>query len=155
MDLIGRKWTMKNGEVFQTWMAELKQTIESLKDKADFAGEYTTLTEAYKAYRSIQKTTMAFYMQQKFDLLPLYATRILHCTAKLYCGALLMDQAALASTKLAELSEDHFDYAFYKGKVETARYYVRNIVPEVACTAQIIAAADTSVLDIPEEAFNY
>ncbi|WP_027365614.1 acyl-CoA dehydrogenase [Desulfotruncus alcoholivorax] len=155
LDLIGRKWTMKNGEVFKAWMKDLKQTIESFGDKPEFAKEYAILSEAYKAYRGIQQKTMEFYMQQKFDLLPLFATRILHCTAKLYCGTLIVDQAVLAAGKMSELGADHFDYAFYRGKVEAARYYVRNIVPEVMCTAGIIADADTSVLDAPEEAFNF
>lgn len=155
MDLIGRKWTVKNGELFGAWMKELKQTLESYKDRADFARENAILGEAYKAYRDIQKACMGFYMQQQFGMLPLYATRILHCTAKLYCGALIMEQAVLAADKITELGTDHFDYAFYKGKVEAARYYVRNVVPEIMVTARVIADGDTSVLDVPEEAFNY
>lgn len=155
MDLLGRKWTMKSGEVFKAWMIELKQNIETLKDSPEFAREYAVMTEAYEAYRLIQKTAMGFYMQQKFDLFPLFATRILHATSKLYCGALIMEQALLAAEKAAQLGEDHFDYAFYKGKVEAARYYVRNIVPEILVTAKIVADADTSVLDVPEEAFNF
>jgi len=153
MDLIARKWTIKNGELFQAWLANLKQSIEALKDHPDFAKEYAILTEAYKAYRMIQKSAMGFYMEQKFDLLPLYATRILHCTAKLYCGSLIMEQAVLAASKIGESKDP--DYPFYKGKVEAARYYVRNIVPEIAVTARIIAEADTSVLDVPEESFDY
>lgn len=155
MDLIGRKWTMKNGQVFQGWMAELHKTIESFKDLPEFSREYKILAEAFQAYRSIQKTAMGFYMQQKYEMLPLYATRILHCTAKLYCGALIMEQAVLARSQMAQLGEGHYDYAFYRGKVEAARYYVRNIVPEIATVAGIMADADTSVLDVPEEAFEY
>ncbi|MFZ5651581.1 MAG: acyl-CoA dehydrogenase [Bacillota bacterium] len=155
LGLIGRKWTVKNGEVFKAWMVELKQNIEAIKEAPGFEKEYAVLSEAYNAYRQIQKMAMAFYMEQKFSMLPLYATRIMHCTSKLYCGALIMEQALLASAKLAEISKDHFDYAFYRGKVEAARYYVRNIVPEIMTTAGIMADGDTSVLDAPEDAFNY
>ncbi len=155
MDLIARKWTMKNGEVFTAWMAELKQNIEAIKETPEFEKEYALLSEARNAYRQMQKTAMAFYMEQRFDMLPLYATRILHSTSKLYCGALIMDQALLASAKLAATDREHPDYAFYKGKVEAARYYVRNIVPEILTTAGIMADGDTSVLDAPGEAFDY
>ena len=155
MDLLGRKWTMKNGEVFKTWMVELKQSLEVFKDRPEFAKEYAILSEAFGAYRQIQKTAMGFYMEQKFDMFPLFATRILHATSKLYCGSLIMEQALLATSKMAELGEGHFDYAFYKGKVEAARYYVRNIVPEIMTTARVIADGDTSVLDVPEDAFNF
>ncbi len=153
MDLLARKWTMKNGEVFKVWMTELKQSIEAIKDNPEFAKEYALLSEAFGAYRQIQKTAMGFYMEGKFNMLPLFATRVLHATSKLYCGMLIVEQAVLAASKIAELGEGHFDYAFYKGKVESARYYVRNIVPEVMTTARIIADGDTSVLDVPEDSF--
>jgi len=155
MDLVGRKWTMKSGEIFRAWLTDIKKAIETFKERPDFAKECAILSEAYKAYRMIQKTFMGYYVDKKFEMMPLFATRVLHCTAKLYCGALIMEQAALAADRMAELDESNFDYAFYKGKVDAARYYVRNIVPEIMNTAGIIAEGDTSVLDVPEEAFIY
>jgi hypothetical protein len=92
-------------------------------------------------------------MGGKVPMLPLYATRILHATSELVCGQLILDQALLAARKIAELGSGHYDYAFYQGKVMAARYYVRNIVPNIFRTLEVIKDGDTSVLEIEEAAF--
>lgn len=41
---------------------------------------------------------------------------------------------------------------FYLGKVASARYYVKNSLPNVFTLAEVIKTADTSVLEVPEDA---
>lgn len=53
------------------------------------------------------------------------------------------------------LGAEHYDYKFYKGKVLAARYYLLNVVPEVSALADIVKLADTSVLAIEDECFDY
>ncbi|MDD3269496.1 MAG: acyl-CoA dehydrogenase C-terminal domain-containing protein [Syntrophomonadaceae bacterium] len=53
------------------------------------------------------------------------------------------------------MGAEHFDYKFYTGKVETARFYLRNVVPNVCTAADIISDGDTSALNIALEAFEY
>jgi hypothetical protein len=61
-----------------------------------------------------------------------------------------MEQALIADRKLVGgISEE----VFYRGKIQSARFYVRNIVPDVMATVRIIKAGDTSAIDMPEEAF--
>ncbi|MHB1127041.1 MAG: acyl-CoA dehydrogenase [Bacillota bacterium] len=151
-DLVGRKWTMENGTVFAEWLADIKDFIDTHQYSKEFTGEMDVLARAYKAYQE----TMGFIAQNitlKPELVPLYSTRILHSTSILYCGMLLMDQAILAARKAAEVGPEHYDYNFYKGKMETARFYVRNVVPKVMMWAEIVKDADTSAIEIPEEAF--
>ena len=83
----------------------------------------------------------------------LFATRILHATAMLYCGKLLLEQALLASQKLAEVGEEHFDANFFKGKIASGKFYVMNVVPSIFGTEKAMKAADASAIDCPEEAF--
>ncbi|HBQ85222.1 MAG TPA: acyl-CoA dehydrogenase, partial [Syntrophomonas sp.] len=83
------------------------------------------------------------------QLKQLFATRTLHAAARFYCGKLLLDQALLASQKLAELGEDHFDANFFKGKIASAKFYVMNIVPDVFATEKAMKVADTSAIDMP------
>ncbi|MGQ9558103.1 MAG: acyl-CoA dehydrogenase C-terminal domain-containing protein [Desulfurispora sp.] len=66
-------------------------------------------------------------------------------------GSLLLEQAAVALRRIAELGESHFEYPFYQGKVQAARFYVRNIVPEINKIAAVIKDGDTSALEIMEE----
>jgi len=61
-----------------------------------------------------------------------------------------MQQALVAQGKL---DQGDVDKDFYAGKIFSAKFYVLNIVPDVAATVRIIKEADTSAIDIPEEAF--
>jgi len=150
-DFTGRKFTMKDGEPFKQWLAEIADFISS-KKTPDFAAEFAMLEEAFAAFNAIIDMNAAWTTTNK-QLKQLFATRIMHAGAKIICGKLMLDQCLLAARKLTELGGDHFDANFYKGKIASARFYVMNIVPEVFGTEKAMQAADTSAIDIPEEAF--
>jgi hypothetical protein len=65
----------------------------------------------------------------------------------------MLSQALLAAKKLAELGEDHFDANFYKGKINTARFYIMNHVPEVLGYHKAMKAGDRSAINMDEEQF--
>ncbi|MFZ5592454.1 MAG: acyl-CoA dehydrogenase, partial [Bacillota bacterium] len=150
LDLVGRKWMLDGGKVFAEWLQEVAASIDSIKGVAALAREYEIISQALAAYREIQATIAASFMQ-KIEIVPLYSTRILHATAMLWGGSLLLEQAAVALRRIAELGEGHFEYPFYQGKVQAARFYVRNIVPEINKIAAVIKDGDTSALEIMEE----
>lgn len=153
MDLVGRKWMVSKGAAFQAWLDDISKFVAANEANEEFKGEIDTLKKAIDAYNGIRMAMKEYVTGGKIQLMPTYATRILHATAKLYCAYCLLDQALLCSKKIAELGEDHFDYAFYKGKIEATKYYVRNIVPEIFTTFKVVKAADTSIMDVPEESF--
>lgn len=153
LDLIGRKFNLDQGRMFTEWLTEIKEGIDKGAAVPELAKEVAILNEAWDKVKQIRKWYAAQWQGGNRALMPLYSTRALHCCAQLVCGQLLLDQALLAAKRAAELGPDHFDYAFYKGKVETARFYIRNIVPNVMTTYNIIMDGDTSAIDIPEEAF--
>ncbi|MBF7082723.1 acyl-CoA dehydrogenase [Desulfallas sp. Bu1-1] len=150
LDLVGRKWRLDNGKIFAEWFKEVAESIESNKDLEGFAREYEIMSKAVGAYREIQGFIAANFAKN-IKIVPLYSTRVLHATAMLWGGSLLLEQAAVALQKIQELGENHFDYPFYQGKVQTARFYIRNIVPEIFKIAEIIKDCDTSAVDILEE----
>lgn len=152
MDLVGRKWSLEGGSLFGNWLKEVGEYIEQNEGTAGLETEFSLLKKAYDAYREIYAAVMG-YWQSNVRLVPAFATRVLHATAMTYCGCLLADQAKVALRKIKELGEGHYDYPFYQGKVLSARYYIRNVVPSVATLADVIKIGDTSVLDIPEESF--
>jgi hypothetical protein len=83
----------------------------------------------------------------------LFATRTMHSGARVYCGKLMLSQALLASKKLAELGEDHYDANFYKGKIASAKFYIMNHVTDVFGFEKAMKAGDKSAIDIAEESF--
>ena len=152
MDLIGRKWRMENGEMFAKWMVELGKNIDDNQGAAGLEDEFAQLKKAYGQVQDIYKT-IGDYTKKDFRLVTTFATRVLHAVSMLYCGYLLADQAKLAQKKIAELGENRVEATFYKGKVASASYYIKNVVPFIDTLAGVIKEGDTSVLDIPEEAF--
>lgn len=153
MDLIGRKWMMGKGKVFADWLAEIEEFATANAGVAGFEKEMAILLRAVNAYKEIQSTIASYFMDQKISMMPLYATRILQASGELICGQLILEQALLAQKKIGELGSDHYDYPFYNGKVNAAKYFVRNIVPNIFKTLEVVKEGDTSVLDIVEEAF--
>ncbi|MCB8817860.1 acyl-CoA dehydrogenase [Desulfosporosinus shakirovi] len=149
MDLVGRKWNLDKRNVFKEWVMEIVTFIKANQNYELFAREFAVLDKALMAYQELMGTVFG-YFKENIRLVPLYSTRILRITAELYCGWLLMQQALVAQEKL---SQGNNDLDFYNGKIQTAKFYVRNIVPDVMATVELIKEADTSAIDIPEDAF--
>lgn len=153
MDLIGRKWMMGKGSVFAEWLAEIESFAVENAASQVFVKEMAIVKRAVDAYREIQMAIGGFVGKGQMSMMLLYATRILHATGELVCGQLLLEQALIAQKKIEELGSEHYDYAFYNGKVNAAKYFARNIMPNIFRTLEVIKEADTSVLDIAEAAF--
>lgn len=172
MDLIGRKWTMGKGQLFADFMQEMRDFYEANKEleilqevaatTEEESGidltlnkEFAVFGEALGAYSEIQNSIGKYFADKRMEMMPLFARRILTATAQLYGGRCILDQAVVALQKAHEVGKEHFDYNFYVGKVMSAKYFLRNVVPNVMMVANIVKDGDTSVLDVPLEAFDY
>ena len=156
MDLIGRKWRQNKGQDFAALLKEIADFIAANKGKLEgLDQEMDHLEKALKAYYELQGTILQYATSGKVGLMAVYARRILTATSQLYCGYLLMDQARIALARMAELGKDHYDYNFYLGKVISARWYLNNAVPNVWFTTELIKIGDMSVIEAPDEIFDY
>ena len=154
MDLVGRKMNMKGGSVFGAWVQEMVDFHEANQGNEALSKEFANLGKALDAYKDMIKA-LAEYTKTNMSMIPLYSHRVLTATAQLFCGRQILDQAVLADKKAKEVGPDHFDYKFYTGKVATAKYYVRNVVPNVWAVAEIVIDGDTSAIDVPVDVFEY
>jgi hypothetical protein len=143
---------MGKGQVFAAWLQDIQDFIESNRSSS-FAHELDILQQALNDYREIQMTLGGYLGAGKISMIGLFATRILHATGKMLGARLLLEQALIAEKQIEQLATDHYDYAFYQGKVNTAKFFARNILPEVSFTVNVIKEGDTSALDILESAF--
>ncbi len=150
-DFTGRKFTMKGGEPFKKWMAEIADFIAA-KKTSEFAAEFAMMEDAFGDFQSIIDLNAEWSVNNK-QMKQLYATRMLHAGTKVICGKMMLEQGILAAQKLAELGEDHFDANFYKSKIATAKFFVMNVVPEVFSTLKAMQHPDTSCIDLAEEAY--
>jgi len=147
---------MENGAVFARWMQSNREYYQANMNTPGWEKEFAQFGKALTAYEEIQSLMAGFAEdKEKMGLTPTFAKRILMATAELLGGKLLLEQALIADEKAKELGPDHYDYKFYQGKVLSARYYLLNEVPHVAGLAEIIRLADTSVLTIDSDCFEY
>ena len=85
-----------------------------------------------------------------------HAVSLLMSTGDLLIGSLLLRQAVVAQAALdaggtGPTGKD--DTAFYTGKLASARWFARNVLPELTARRAIIEQADSSLMEIPENAF--
>ena len=81
----------------------------------------------------------------------LNTTRLLMALGDVLCAWLLLRGAEVALSRLGgELSVA--DQAFYEGKVASARWFARTVLPKLAAEVQIAEATDLAVMDLPEAA---
>lgn len=152
MDLVGRKWMMGKGSLFADWLAEIAKFAADNANAAGFEREMEILARAVTTYQEMQGAMGGFVANGQINMLPVYATRILRVTGDLTITQNLLEQALIAQKKIDELGKEHYDYAFYNGKVMAAKYFAKNILPNIFNVLEVIKEADTSVIEIEEEA---
>ena len=82
----------------------------------------------------------------------LNTTRLLMALGDVTCGWLLLRGAEVALHKLnTELPVG--EKAFYEGKVASARWFARTVLPKLSAERAIAVATDLAVMDLPESAF--
>jgi len=153
MDLIGRKWMMAGGQVFNSWFAELEKFAADNKDHATLAAEVALLSEALAQYKDIQATMAGYLGQGRFGAIGFFATRILHATGYIYGAKLLLEHALIALSKIDAIGKEHFEYPYYAGKVASAKFFAHNILPNVGMILRVIREGDNSVMEIPEASY--
>jgi alkylation response protein AidB-like acyl-CoA dehydrogenase len=151
VDLIGRKLNMEDGAVFGQWADEVGKFVQEHKSDAAWSLETGLLGEALETIVDLRGMYSRCRKEGRQVLIPLTSTRFLDCMAEVAVAHLLMEQAFIAAAGLGSGSCSEPDARFYRGKLETARFYVRNFLPQVFGRARVIRIEDTSAADIPEE----
>ena len=95
---------------------------------------------------------MQYFQEGKLSLIPLISTRFLECFAETAMAHFMLEQGLIARKKLAGVDANSADGIFYRGKIETVRFFCRNILPNVFARHTVMQLEDTSAIDIPEEA---
>ncbi len=153
LDLVGRKLGMDGGRVFQDWIqGVIAFTAENREDR-DFAADFKLLFKAVQATGDFALRYMQYFQDRRLPLIALSANYFLDCFAETLMGQLMLEQGLIARKKLKDTAPGAADYFFYRGKVETAKFFCRHILPQVFARHATLQQEDTSAVDIPEEAF--
>jgi hypothetical protein len=153
LDLVGRKLGIAGGSVFQEWIQEVMAFSGKNKEDTDLAKDFKLLFKAAQATGDIAMKFMQYFQEGKMSLIPLSSVRFLECFAETVMAHLMLEQALIARDRLKGVEAGSADGIFYKGKLETAKFFCRNILTNVFSRYTAIQQEDTSAVDIPEGAF--
>ncbi|MFH1138966.1 MAG: acyl-CoA dehydrogenase [Pseudomonadota bacterium] len=153
LDLVGRKLGMDGGRPFQEWIKNVMDFTSANKDDADFGKDFKLLFKAAQAVADFAMKYMQYFSEGRLSLIPLSACDFLNCFAEVAAGQLMLEQGLIARKRLAEVDADSSDAIFYKGKVETVKFFCRHILVNVFSRHLAFQQEDTSAVDAPEEAF--
>ncbi|MFZ0448206.1 MAG: acyl-CoA dehydrogenase [Desulfatiglandaceae bacterium] len=170
LDLVVRKLPRRNGASFTALLGEMNATVARYKDNpglddlsADVQGAVNTLGEVGFFF--------AGCAGEGNFLIPICsAYPFLMMMGKVISGWLLLWEAGVAKEKLDSLAgekgadpsdraqwkafiKESKDAAFYSGKITGARYFIKNVLPEVEASAKAIKSRDLSPVEIMDESF--
>lgn len=164
LDLVGRKLSMKNGAYFMALIEEMMSTLKTYGESLpDLQGE---LQSAVNELADMTRYFASCAKEGKFVVPILNAYPFLMLMGKVVSAWLLFWQAGIAKQKLTEMGTDvtntkvlkvscreNADVAFYAGKLSSATYFIKNVLPEVDAIAKSIRKEDMSLMEIADESF--
>jgi alkylation response protein AidB-like acyl-CoA dehydrogenase len=170
LDLVGRKLGMKKGTYFMHLLGEMNATVARVKDNQALKDLADDVQAGVDALAGMSLFFASCAKAGKF-LVPVgNAYPFLMMMGKIISAWLLLWQAGIADGKLAALCNDkgvnasdpaalatfareNKEAAFYDGKLKGARYFIKNVLPEIEGTIRAIKSEDNSIMDIVQESF--
>ncbi len=152
LDLLGRKLGMKKGLYFMNLMTMIKETVEEGKNTEAFKKEAEVVENALNA---LGETSMAFArMIKTTPYVPLIgACDFLNCMGDVIVGWLHLKMALVAVPKFFAADTGEQEKAFYRGKIEGARFFINRTTGLVIAKLENLQKDEQSAMNIPEESF--
>jgi alkylation response protein AidB-like acyl-CoA dehydrogenase len=155
LDLFFRKIVRDRGEALQFLTAQISHTIdtctEDLKPLAELVqtalDDVTAMTGALTGY-----LMSAGQQPTEIYKVGLGSVRYLLAVGDLIIGWRLLVHAEIASAALKSSPSDS-DEAFYQGKIATAAFFAKNMLPKLTAQRKVIESIDDDIMRISEDAF--
>lgn len=134
--------------------SQIRHTIdtcdETLRQPADL------LQTALDGVTAMAATLTGYLMaaaeqREEISKVGLASVRFLLAVGDLLIGRRLLAQADVAQAALATAPVN--DEAFYRGKIATARFFAKNVLPNLTALPGIVEAIDGDIIALPEAAF--
>ncbi|MCI0570625.1 MAG: acyl-CoA dehydrogenase [Myxococcaceae bacterium] len=149
LDLLLRKVARDGGATLMGLLAQVRETAEGDAGGTELAAERAALVRALVDVEAMYGALMGKLGESLYHV-GLHGNRVLMATAELLVGWLLVRHAAVA----LERSRAHAaDKAFYAGKLASARFFCREVLPGLAHAARMVEASSLELMDVPEDSF--
>ena len=155
MDFFFRKIIRDRGEALAHVATQIGRTIDScdpaLREPAEALrtalGDVQAMTAALTGY-------LMAAAQQPAEIykVGLASVRFLLAVGDLLIGWRLLAQADIAHSAL-RAAQTTGDEAFYQGKIATAAFFARNMLPNLTALRGIVESLDVDIMRLPEAAF--
>ena len=148
LDLVGRKLSAHFGRYLRAFFHPVAEFIEAEQQTPELKAY---VPELAKAFAMLQETTQFILMNGARDPEEAGAAasdylRLFALTALAYLWA--------KTVKVAAAEPDGPDAAFYKGKIMTAQFFYRRILPEVSALRKMVLAGKETLMQVPEDWFD-
>jgi alkylation response protein AidB-like acyl-CoA dehydrogenase len=150
LDLFARKIAKDGGQTLQALVARAMETITSEEGGPALAEARAQLATAIEDLNYALMGLMGKLGESVYHL-GLQGTRILAALAETVIAWLLIRHAAVAVRKLPSATGD--DKAFYEGKVASAKWFAKNVLPGVSLVKRFVEESSLELMELPEEAF--
>jgi alkylation response protein AidB-like acyl-CoA dehydrogenase len=151
MDLFFRKVARDQGAALTQLLEEIAEFAKGESGNGALAKERDLLGTALEDVQGMLAAMVGFIGEDLY-LVGLNTTSLLFSLSELVCGWLILRQAEVALARLeAEVSDA--DRAFYEGKVAAARWFARQVLPQLAARRAILAASTPDVMELDDAAF--
>ncbi|NLG56059.1 MAG: acyl-CoA dehydrogenase, partial [Rhodococcus sp.] len=155
-DFFFRKIARDRGVALAHVAGEIKKFIDS-DGNGRLKGERALLNTALEDVQGMAATLTGYLMGAQEQPTELYkvglgSVRFLLAVGDLLIGWQLLRGAEVALAALDAGASDK-DKAFYEGKVASASWFAKNVLPELTATKGVIAGIDNEIMELDEAAF--
>ncbi|MFH1034656.1 MAG: acyl-CoA dehydrogenase [Pseudomonadota bacterium] len=152
MDLLGRKVTMQGGKAFETFIQEVGQTLEAAGLSPELTPYAARLRQVLDALRDLTAAKLALARQGQMAVFLADATLYLELFGLVAIAWQWLKQGLVAQQGLAA-SQGPGEAAFYRGKLETLRYFFHYELPKSQGLAARLAEDDGLTARLTEDCF--
>jgi alkylation response protein AidB-like acyl-CoA dehydrogenase len=158
LDLIFRKFAKDQGVALMTVAGEITQFIDTEAGNGQLKEERLALGAALDDVQGMLGAVLGWFGEaQAGDHAALYkvglvSRRLLLALGDVVIAWLLQRQAEVALRALAR-EQTPAERAFYEGKVASARFFAREVLPRLAGDRRAVESTTGELMDLPEDVF--
>ena len=155
LDFFFRKIVRDYGSALQFVTAQISQTIDTCSDAAKSQAQLLqTALEDVTAMTGALTGYLMAAAQQPTDVykVGLGSVRYLLAVGDLLIGWRLLVQADVARAALGDAPSKR-DEMFYQGKITTAEFFAKNMLPKLTSVRGVIESMDDEIMRLSEDAF--
>jgi len=149
-DLVGRKTLRDGGKAIRELIADMKVTLDSMNDDSDQALEI--IRDLFAQSLEDLEFVVDWLLAGADDprLAAAAASSYLHL-AGITCGGWMLARSAVLSA--LQLKDGTTDRAFYAAKIDAARFYATQVLPETGALRTAIAQGSETIADLGASSF--